>query len=270
MRRPPPSERLDGLDAGDAGQAPAAASSQSAFQHQPARRGGAGLGDRAVEHLAAPGHQHHRSHSRSACCITWVEKTTVAPRSARSRIMVSSDCWLTGSRPENGSSRMTSSGSCARADEQLDLLRHALGQGLDRPARGLAQALGLQHAIGAPAGLGRWARPSGRRRRRWRRSGSCGGRGRAPPAGSRSGSAPVRASSAPSTRDLARGRLDQAQHHAQGRGLARAVGAEEAEDPAGLGGEAQVPHRLEIAVAFGDAVDDQGLAHAVVAPREAL
>ncbi len=56
-----------------------------------------------------------RRHSRSAWAMTWVEKTTVAPRSARPRISASSPCWFTGSRPEKGSSRITSSGSWAMA-----------------------------------------------------------------------------------------------------------------------------------------------------------
>ncbi len=56
-----------------------------------------------------------RSHRRSACCITWVEKTTAAPLAARLRSRSSSVCWAIGSRPEKGSSRITSSGSWARA-----------------------------------------------------------------------------------------------------------------------------------------------------------
>ena len=56
-----------------------------------------------------------RSHMRSACSITWVENSTVRPSAAIATTMSFITCALTGSRPENGSSRITSSGSCSSA-----------------------------------------------------------------------------------------------------------------------------------------------------------
>ena len=51
-----------------------------------------------------------RSHSRSAWWMTWVEKMTVVPAAASSRIRCSSRPWLIASRPEKGSSSTISFG----------------------------------------------------------------------------------------------------------------------------------------------------------------
>ena len=51
-----------------------------------------------------------RSHIRSAVAMSWVLNTTVVPRRRISSTASFSTCALTGSRPENGSSRMSSDG----------------------------------------------------------------------------------------------------------------------------------------------------------------
>ena len=52
-----------------------------------------------------------RSHMRSAVAMSCVLKTTVAPRRRISSTASFSTWALTGSRPENGSSRISSAGS---------------------------------------------------------------------------------------------------------------------------------------------------------------
>ena len=54
---------------------------------------------------------HTASHIRSALSIRCVLKITVFPRARSSTTVSLSACALIGSRPENGSSRITSSGS---------------------------------------------------------------------------------------------------------------------------------------------------------------
>ncbi len=51
-----------------------------------------------------------RSHIRSATFMSWVLKTMVVPALRRMSIASRSTSAFTGSRPENGSSRITSSG----------------------------------------------------------------------------------------------------------------------------------------------------------------
>ena len=95
-----------------------------------------------------------RSHSRSACCITWVEKMTVAPPAAARRISSSSRPWLTGSRPEKGSSRISRRGRlttavaswtfCAMPLDNLSMVD--LGVGAE------AEAVEQRHPLGPRVG----------------------------------------------------------------------------------------------------------------------
>ena len=80
-----------------------------------------------------------RSHIRSAVAMSWVLKTTVVPRRRISRTASFSTCALTGSRPENGSSRIRSDGFETTADDELDLLRHPLRERFDLPVEQAGQ-----------------------------------------------------------------------------------------------------------------------------------
>ena len=62
----------------------------------------------------------------SACGITCVENSIVAPRRCSATIWSRSSRMLTGSSPLNGSSRISRSGSWMIAATNLDLLQHAL------------------------------------------------------------------------------------------------------------------------------------------------
>src|SRR5438093_2740063 len=62
----------------------------------------------------------------------------------------------------------------------------------------------------------------------------------------------------PADRGRPLGRREQAAQHADGRGLARAVGAEDAEDLAGGDVERDAVHRREVAEALGEALDLDG------------
>ncbi len=69
--------------------------------------------------------------------------------------------------------------------------------------------------------------------------------------------------------DAPRGRAQQVERHAQGRGLAGAVAAEETEHPALRYGEAQAVHRSEVAETLGDLIkDEDGAAHDAASVRQ--
>ena len=53
------------------------------------------------------------SHTSSTDDMLWVEKTIVAPASRSARISFLSRLALTGSKPLNGSSKISNSGSCS-------------------------------------------------------------------------------------------------------------------------------------------------------------
>ena len=104
-----------------------------------------------------------RSHSRSAWAMTWVEKMIVTP-SVASRADQLLELGLVdrveaGERlVENEQARAVDDGA-----EQLDGLRHALGQGADRLSPPIAQPVIGKQVVGAAAALraaaGRAARP---------------------------------------------------------------------------------------------------------------
>ena len=68
------------------------------------------------------------SHSCSACVMMCVEKSTVAPRRCSSSTRSRSSRWFTGSRPLNGSSRISRSGRWIDRGDELHLLLHPLRQ----------------------------------------------------------------------------------------------------------------------------------------------
>ena len=74
---------------------------------------------------------HTESHIFSALSMMCVLKITVLPRRLSSSTASLSACALIGSRPLNGSSRMTSSGSCSSVRDELHLLLHAARQLVD-------------------------------------------------------------------------------------------------------------------------------------------
>ncbi len=75
----------------------------------------------------------------SACDITCVEKMIVAPRRCCSRIRSRTRRMFTGSRPLNGSSRISEVGLVDHRGDELDLLLHALRQLLAALARDVGQ-----------------------------------------------------------------------------------------------------------------------------------
>ena len=93
--------------------------------------------ERAVEHLAtAENHEDAVAHALGDVHVVRAEKDGRALL-ANGRMASRSTSAFTGSRPENGSSRMSRSGREIDRGDELDLLRHALRERLDAadPAR---------------------------------------------------------------------------------------------------------------------------------------
>ena len=164
--------------------------------------------------------------------------------------MPSSACWLTGSRPENGSSRITSSGSwaidessctfCAMPLESARIWRFAASP---RPLSS-SSVRARRRASAARHALQRGEEGDGAHRRHAPVEAALLGQ-EADPAAQL---APVGLAQ---HLQPAGGRGDEAEHHPQRRGLAGAVRAEEAEDGASLHLEREVAHGGESAVALG-------------------
>ncbi len=153
---------------------------------------------------------------------------------------------MIASSPENGSSRTISRGLVDDGAEQLDGLRHALGQGADRLSRPFAEAVLGEQFVGAAAPFGE------------RQAAQRAHEGDRLARGHRRVEAALLGQIADRVRRLdravvaehaaaARRRVDDPEQHAQGGGLAGAVGAEQAVDRAGRDREADPVDRAGVA-----------------------
>ena len=175
-----------------------------------------------------------RSASSSASSRYCVVRKIVMPSSGLSRrTSAHTLARLTGSSPVVGSSRNRTSGLCTSAAARSSRRSHAPGVGGDPPVEGVGEVDQLAQ-LGDPvpssrSSAGRRARPgvaAARRRSAW-------GRGRPPAGRRRCGAAPSPgwvATSYPATVARPPDRREQRAQHAHGRGLARAVRAEEPVD----------------------------------------
>ena len=127
-----------------------------------------------VHHVGAEDHRL----ARAACSSTTVSLSA---------------CALIGSRPLNGSSRITRSGSCSSVRDELHLLLHAARQFVDLRVApvllGGARLEALEPFVDAPRRRPRRARPSARRGSAARAAPASSCTARAPRAGSRRGRA---------------------------------------------------------------------------------
>ena len=194
----------------------------------------------------------HTSSTRSSWCELNTTPTPAAARSRRTSVIV----WTpSGSRPENGSSRTSSSGSWTSAvaswircwlpwdrSSSFDFARSA------RPNRS------SQTARAAPARRGPTARGAGRSTPAARRRASAG-RARAARACSRTAAACPRRRRCPSQRHLAGLGDGEPEDAAHRRRLAGAVGPEEAEQPAAARRQRRTVERRDAAVVLGQAPD---------------
>ena len=173
-----------------------------------------------------------RSHSRSAWAMTWVEKMIVTPFSARLADQPLELALVDRVEAGEGLVEDDQARLVDERAEQLDGLRHALGQGADRLLGPFAEAVLLEQFVGAAP------------RRRQRQAAERAHEGdalarvhrRVEPALLRQIADLVggldRAVMAEHAA-LARRRLDDPEQHSERGRLARAVGAEQAEDRAG-------------------------------------
>ena len=92
-----------------------------------------------------------RSHSRSAWAMTWVEKMIVAPARRLAADQLLEPALV--DRVEAGEGLVEDDQPRLVDDraEQLDGLRHALGQGADRLLRPVAKAVLVEQLVGAAA-----------------------------------------------------------------------------------------------------------------------
>ena len=178
--------------------------------------------------------------------MTWVEKMIVAPSRASRRISSSSRPWLIASRPGEGLVEDDQPRLVNDRAEQLDGLRHALGQRADRLLRPVAEVMLGKQRIGAAAAFGE--RQAAQRAHEGDRLARVHRRIEAALLGQiadlRRGI--ERALAAEHAARSAR-RVDDPEQHPQGRRLARAVGAEQAVDRAGGDGEADPVDRAGLA-----------------------
>ena len=148
-----------------------------------------------------------------------------------------------------------------QAARDLQAPLHAAGERVDEARAALPQADHLHHLSHALARRPRAARRTARR----------AGAGSARPSGSRRASCPGRpgrccaaprrvrcTTSWPATRADPAARAHERAQHVDRRRLAGAVGAEEAEDLAGVHLEVDPAHRLDLVVALDEAVDRDG------------
>ncbi len=144
--------------------------------------------------------------------------------------------------------------------EQLDLLGHALGEAADLQAGGVAEAVGFQQLQRPPlGGAGRHALETGEED-----DGVDRGHAAIEPAflGQEADAvAHLAHVLAPQHHHPALVGRHQAQDHAKRGGLAGAIGAEEAGEPAVLGLEAEAVDRLKSAEALAHAFDGQSVVH---------
>ena len=190
---------------------------------------------------------------RAASFMKWVETKIVTPW-LRERSISSSQksSRATGSTPEVGSSRISSSGSCSDRDGERQPLANAERQArrncveIGRPGRSADESAMRARAFRAAGGTAaRAARGSAARSApyRARRTATCSRRGGALRVGGVDRLA--------EQQGLSFGRRQQAGQHLHRRGLAAAVGPEKAEDLAALDLEADVVDGGEVAEARG-------------------
>jgi len=95
-----------------------------------------------------------RSHSRSAWAMTWVEKMTVAPARVSRRNQLLEAALVDRVEPGEGFVEHDQARAVEDGAEQLNGLRHALGQCPDRLSGPVAEIMLLEQRVGAPPAFG--------------------------------------------------------------------------------------------------------------------